>query len=157
MEPLQNEDSAAASFPSGAGNEAQTRFPASHEHRGAPPKPSEAVSVGKGRAAKRPKVWRQANLRDMELVRTMAIRGNPARPRIENALRAWVEAASSLLLTKKTGHPNRMSCFTLERATRLELASRHPTNRLRRFAGTLPDLGLKTRFAHGWRQRVLSF
>ena len=83
-----------------------------------------------------------------------AIRGNPARPRIENALRAWVEAASSLLLTKKTGHPNRMSCFTLERATRLELASRHPTNRLRRFAGTLPDLGLKTRFARGWRQRV---
>ena len=27
-----------------------------------------------------------------------------------------------------------------ERATRLELASRHPTNGLRPFAGTLPDL-----------------
>ena len=43
----------------------------------------------------------------------------------------------------------------LERATRLELASRHPTNGLRPFAGTLPPLGLKTRFARGWRQRVL--
>ena len=35
----------------------------------------------------------------------------------------------------------------LERATRLELASRHPTNGLRPFAGTLPHLGFKTRFA----------
>ena len=30
--------------------------------------------------------------------------------------------------------------LNLERATRLELASRYPTNRLRRFAGTLPHL-----------------
>ena len=35
----------------------------------------------------------------------------------------------------------------LERATRLELASRHPTNGLRPFAGTLPHLRFKTRFA----------
>ena len=76
-----------------------------------------------------------------------SICGNPASPRIQNALRAWVEVASSFLLTKKTGHPNRMSCFTLERATRLELASRHPTNGLRPFAGTLPHLRFKTRFA----------
>ena len=34
------------------------------------------------------------------------------------------------------------ACDELERATRLELASRHPTNRLRQFAGALPDLGL---------------
>ena len=44
--------------------------------------------------------------------------------------------------------------FPLERATRLELASRHPTNRLRRFAGALPHLKFKTRFARGWRQQV---
>ena len=37
--------------------------------------------------------------------------------------------------------------LSLERATRLELASRHPTNGLRPFAGTLPHLGLNTRFA----------
>ena len=41
--------------------------------------------------------------------------------------------------------------LSLERATRLELASRHPTNGLRPFAGTLPHLGLKTRFARRWR------
>ena len=32
-----------------------------------------------------------------------------------------------------------MSCFSLERATRLELAPRHPTNCLRQFAGALPS------------------
>ena len=48
----------------GAGYEARTRFPVSHE----PP---------------------------------AAIRGNPTSPLIKNALRAWVEAASSFLLTKK--------------------------------------------------------
>ena len=37
--------------------------------------------------------------------------------------------------------------LSLERATRLELASRHPTNGLRPFAGTLPHLRFKTRFA----------
>ena len=36
-----------------------------------------------------------------------------------------------------------MSCFSLERATRLELASRHPTNCVPQFAGTLPHLRLK--------------
>ena len=47
--------------------------------------------------------------------------------------------------------------LNLERATRLELASRYPTNRLRRFAGALPHLKFKTRFARGWRQQVLPF
>ena len=40
----------------------------------------------------------------MELVRTTAIRRNPASPLIKYALRAWVEVASSLL-TKEKGHP----------------------------------------------------
>ena len=34
-----------------------------------------------------------------------------------------------------------MCLFFLERATRLELASRYPANRLRRFVGALPGLG----------------
>ncbi len=61
---------------------------------------------------------------------------------------------SEFAFYKKAGHPNRMSCFSLERATRLELASRYPTNRLCRFVGALPDLPFHMRFAHGWRQRV---
>ena len=47
----------------------------------------------------------------------------PCRTSYFDALRAWVEVASSLRLNKKTGHPNRMSCYTMERATRLELAT----------------------------------
>ena len=54
----------------------------------------------------------------------------------------------------KTGHPNWMSCFSLERATRLELASRYPTNCCRQFAGSLPHLVFHMRSAHRWRQRV---
>ena len=37
------------------------------------------------------------------------------------------------------------------RATRLELAPRHPTNPVPGFAGTLPALGLNMRFAHRCR------
>ena len=39
-------------------------------------------------------------------------------------------------------------CGDAERATRLELASRYPTNRLCRFAGALPDLPFYMRSAH---------
>ncbi len=41
-----------------------------------------------------------------------------------------------------------------KRATRLELASRYPTNCRRQFAGALPHLVFHMRSAHGWRQRV---
>ena len=44
--------------------------------------------------------------------------------------------------------------FFLERATRLELASRHPANGSPPFAGALPHLGLNRAFGAGWRQRV---
>lgn len=44
--------------------------------------------------------------------------------------------------SKKKHHPSGW-CFFLERATRLELASRHPTNCVPQFAETLPHLCLK--------------
>ena len=44
--------------------------------------------------------------------------------------------------------------FFLERATRLELASRHPANGSPLFAGPLAHLGLDRASGAGWRQRV---
>ena len=44
--------------------------------------------------------------------------------------------------------------FFLERATRLELASRHPANGSPPFAGPLAHLGLDRASGAGWRQRV---
>ena len=58
------------------------------------------------------------------------------------------------LLCKKQDIRNWMSCFTLERATRLELASRHPANGWPPFAGPLPRLRSDRAFGAGWRQRV---
>ena len=68
-----------------------------------------------------------------------AIRRNPASPLIKSRLRRGVEAASSPS-NEKTGHPTLGVLRQMERATRLELASRHPANGSPPFAGTLPHL-----------------
>ena len=71
--------------------------------------------------------------------------------RQDPAQRSWWEGEEEV----RSAHEKSPKAFfialglflNLERATRLELASRHPANGLRPFAGALPDLGLKTRFA----------
>ena len=67
---------------------------------------------------------------------------------MENSTKDWIDSKK-----QKAGHPIGCPVSFLERATRLELASRHPTNALRPFAGTLPHLRFQMRCAHGWRQR----
>ena len=54
--------------------------------------------------------------------RLAAICGNPASPLIQCAFGAG-GGSEFFSANEKTGHPNRMSCFDMERATRLELAT----------------------------------
>ena len=138
------------SFFFGAGNEARTRFPASHERPSAirrnPASPlikyalrawvevaSSLLTKEKGH----PKldVLKQGSRRD-PAQRSRRESEEKVRPAHEKSPKAFFIALGLFL--------------SLERATRLELASRHPTNGLRPFAGTLPHLGLNTRFAR-WR------
>ena len=67
---------------------------------------------------------------------------------IESRLRRGVEAASSPS-NEKTGRPTLGVLFQMERATRLELASRHPANGSPPFAGTLPHLLIESRLRRG--------
>ena len=132
-------------FQSGAGYEARTRSPASHELPAAIRRNPASPLIGcalraRVEAARSLHLTKKQGIRMDVLFQSgagyeartrspashelrSAIRRNPTSPLIKNALRAWVSVSSSFRLTKKSGHPNRMSGFTLERATRLELAT----------------------------------
>ena len=153
--PKKKDTTAVMSFFFGAGNEARTRFPASREWlaaiRRTPASPLIRSRLRRGvEAASSPPLFPAQRAGGAPAPCKHFCRGQKSWRR-RNLL------PPSILISH--GIPKRrtrrLSCASFwERATRLELASRHPANGWPPFAGPLPHLRSDRAFGAGWRQRV---